>query len=134
MARGANITVRQSAAKTGSPNPIGATMRKLQFVLPAVLLISSAVASAAPAPAKNTPLRLPTAQQMQEMEGSYALADGRIAQIIALDDRLYVEVNHRDRRELVATGEDKFETRDRAISIEYKPTRGGEILMRRDSQ
>lgn len=61
----------------------------------------------------------PTHQQMVEMEGNYARADGRHARLLVMDNRLFMDIG-RHYKELEPAGPDQWTTRDRSITLLYK--------------
>lgn len=73
-----------------------------------------------------------TSQQMYEMEGVYALTDGRIVRLTVIDDRLYVDLNQRNRLTLVAVSEHVFVTRQNEVTVERRSGGNGEVMMRFD--
>lgn len=99
-------------------------MRKLFYVLLAATAFIQCQAYASPSHL--------TAQQMYEMEGVYALEDGRKVRLTVLDDRLYVDLNQRDRRALVAVSENLFVTRHNEVTVERRPDASGELVIRFD--
>jgi hypothetical protein len=90
-------------------------MRVLPVILAATFLLSSA-ASAAP----DTALQ-PTAQQVAEIAGDYALSDGRRAQIVSIDNRVYVRIGRRQQKELLMVGPNRFASRSGDVTIELQP-------------
>lgn len=94
-------------------------MRKLPFLF----LIASLFACAAHASgAENQPARQAqlTIEQMHEIEGVYALGDGRTVEIKVIDDRLYLDVGRRGRWQLLETGTYTFTTRSDEVSLSFK--------------
>jgi hypothetical protein len=77
-----------------------------------------------------------TAQQRGDLEGTYQLENGQRVRVIALDERLYVEVG-RYRKELVMVAPNRFASRDGAVSMQFQPEAPGERIVlgyRRDAQ
>jgi hypothetical protein len=88
------------------------------FLASAVLLSTMATAQAETGP---TEMRRATAQQMDQVSGAYQLSDGRRADIVILDYRLYVQIGKAQRKELLLSGPDRFATRDGSIAIQFGP-------------
>jgi hypothetical protein len=110
-------------------------MRKVPYLfLAASLLGCAAYASAAepgsPESAKKEQL---TVEEMRELEGAYALADGRIMQLKMIDDRLYLDVGRRGQWQLLRTGVDTLATKDNRISIVFKRADNDEIVLSYDT-
>lgn len=97
-------------------------MTPLRIALAATILLAGA-AHAAP----GSDLRA-TAQQRADLEGSYRLETGQLAQVFSLDDRLYIEVG-RHRKELVLVAPDRFASRDGAVSMQFAPAAPGERIV-----
>lgn len=105
-------------------------MRILSLALASTLLLSGA-AFAGPETGGR-----PTAQQMMEAEGSYALDNGERVRVFELDNRLYMEVGHH-RKELLMDGPDRFVSKDGSISMRFQPGPGADKVVlgyRRDAQ
>lgn len=98
-------------------------MRALTTILFATTLLGGAATAA------GADLAGPqaTAQTMQEMEGSYALSNGRRARIFVMDNRLYLDLGQRNKgyKELESTGADRWVTRDRTLSLQFTPDQAG---------
>jgi hypothetical protein len=60
---------------------------------------------------------------MEDMQGTYALSDGRRARIFIMNDRLYLDLG-RHYKALEPAGPDSWVTHDHALSLQFKP--GGE--------
>jgi len=104
-------------------------MKMLHIALAATALLAGA-ATAGPIVDLHA-----TAQQMDDVEGTYQLANGQRARVFALDQKLYVEVG-RHRKELVLTGPDQFTSRDGSISMRFPLDAPGERIVlgyRRDT-
>jgi hypothetical protein len=65
-----------------------------------------------------------TLQQMKEVEGQYALSDGRRARIFVMDARLYLDLG-RHYKELEPAGPDSWVTRDRSLSLQFRQGQAG---------
>jgi hypothetical protein len=89
-------------------------MRKLSVVCFAAALVAGS-ALAAPAAKVHA-----TAEQLQNVEGTYGLSNGRVLKLFTLDNRLYAQLKH-SRTELEAVGENAYASRDGTISVTYKP-------------
>jgi hypothetical protein len=87
--------------------------------LPIFLAITTLVAGAATAAPAATAIQ-PTTQQMQEIGGAYALADGRRASVFVQDNRLIVEIG-RQQKELTMIAPNQFVSRDGAVSLRFQP-------------
>lgn len=104
-------------------------MRALKAILFAsTTLLSGAAATAA---AGGLTGLQPTAQQMAEMAGSYALSDGHRARIFVMDNRLYLDLGRRygNYRELEPTGPGSWATRDRSLSLRLRPDQASQQLV-----
>jgi hypothetical protein len=87
--------------------------------LPIFLAFTTLVAGAASAAPATTAIQ-PTSQQMQEIEGAYALADGRRAWVFVRDSRIIVEIGQQQ-KELTMTAENQFVSRDGTVSLRFQP-------------
>jgi hypothetical protein len=90
-------------------------MRKLPFLCLAAAFISYPVLAQTSSP----PAARATAEQLQNVEGTYGLSNGRILKLIQLDDRLYAELKDW-RTELVAVAENVYASRDGRIRVTFK--------------
>jgi hypothetical protein len=93
-------------------------MRTLHVLVAATVLLSG-VAAAAP----DTSLRA-TAQQLQDVEGTYGLDNGQHARVFELDNRLYVAIG-RMRKEIILVASGRFASRDGSVSMQFSPRNGG---------
>jgi hypothetical protein len=66
----------------------------------------------------------PTAQQIAELEGVYALSDGHQAHLFNMDDRLYVRIDARAQKELRVAGPNRFASRSGDVVIQVPADRG----------
>lgn len=76
-----------------------------------------------------------TSQQRAEVEGTYQLDNGQRVRVLAIEEKLYVEVG-RHRKELVLTAPDQFTSRDGSISMRFPLDAPGERIVlgyRRDT-
>ena len=97
-------------------------MRKLPLLIVALAAAFTASAFAAPANLPNhTNKRAVSTEAMHEVAGTYELTDGRHARLFVLDDKLYIDINKHDRRELFAVSDHAFTTSDNALTIDFKP-------------
>ena len=94
-------------------------MRALSIFLAAAVLLTTA--STAQADAGSTELSRVTAQQMEQITGTYRLSDGRHAEIYVLDERVYVRIGRGARQELQLAGPNRFATRDGKLAIQFGP-------------
>lgn len=95
-------------------------MRTLPVLATALAMAFTTSAFAAPAGLPDQPNTTPvTAETMQEVAGTYGLADGRLVRLFILDDRLYAEINGRERFELLAVADHVFATRNNAVTVEF---------------
>jgi hypothetical protein len=94
-------------------------MRALSIFLAAAVLLTTASAAQADTGAAE-PGHV-TAQQMEQITGTYKLSDGRHAEIYVLDDRLYVRIARGARKELRLAGPNRFATHDGKLAIQFGP-------------
>jgi hypothetical protein len=78
-------------------------MKTLRIVLAATALLTTTLT--APAFPADPDLRS-TAQQRLDMEGTYLLENGQRAKIFELDNRLYIDIERRHRKELLLVAPD----------------------------
>jgi len=93
-------------------------MRAPCVFLAAALLLSSAGC------ATSDPRPRPSAQQIAELEGFYALSDGHRAHLFNMDDRLYVRIDGRHQKELRVVGPNRFASRDGDVAVLVPSDRG----------
>jgi hypothetical protein len=93
-------------------------MRALLTLLAATTLLASS-ATAAPI-AADAPQRA-TAQQIDDVQGTYKLSDNRRVEVFALGARLYVRIGRSPQKELVLAGQNRFAARDGSIAIQFGP-------------
>jgi len=98
-------------------------MRALTSILFATATLLSGLA-ATPATAADLSKPDATLQQMKEIEGQYALSDGRRARIFVMDSRLFLDLG-RHYKELEPAGSDSWVTRDRTLSLQFKQDQAG---------
>jgi hypothetical protein len=101
-------------------------MRALTTILFATTTLLSGAATTASAADPLAPQA--THQQMVEMEGSYALSDGHRARIFIMDNRLYLDIG-RHYKELEPAGLDSWVTRDRSLSLQFRPGDSGNRIV-----
>jgi len=89
-------------------------MRMLSIILASTLLLSASALAGGGIGER------PTAQQIVDVEGTYALDNGERLRVFGLDGRLYVEVGHH-RKELVVAGPDLFASKDGSVSLRFDP-------------
>jgi hypothetical protein len=96
----------------------------------AILFATTTLLSGAAATASGADLTAPqpTLQQMADMEGIYALSDGHRARIFIMDNRLYLDIG-RHYKELEPAGLDTWTTRDRSVSMQFRPDPGGRRIV-----
>jgi hypothetical protein len=94
-------------------------MRALSIFLAAAALLSTV--STAHADAGSAEPRRATAQQMDQVTGTYKLSDGRRAEIFVLDERLYVRIGRGPQTEFQLAGPDRFASIDGRMSIQFGP-------------
>lgn len=99
-------------------------MRKLPYLFLTASLFGCAAHAAEPGSIESVKKEQLTIEQMRELEGAYALADGRTAQIRMIDDRLYLDVGRHGRWQLLAAGAETFSTRNNEISITFERSTG----------
>jgi hypothetical protein len=90
-------------------------MRKLSALCLAALFIASPVFADIPS---ATQVRA-TAEQLQNVERTYSLSNGRVLTLVRFDDRLYAELKG-SRTELVPVAENVYASRDGSLSVTYK--------------
>ncbi len=72
----------------------------------------------------------PTASEVQDALGTYAMSNGQTVKVSSEQNRLYVQIGDRGRTELVATGGNAFASRDRDTRMVVTPQAfGGEIAL-----
>lgn len=98
-------------------------MRALTTILFATTTLLSGLAATTATAADHTAPEA-TLQQMKDIEGQYALSDGRRARIFIMDSRLYLDLG-RHYRELEPAGSDNWVTRDRTLSLQFKQGQAG---------
>jgi hypothetical protein len=97
-------------------------MRKLPALIVALAMAITGSAFAAPAAPSDQPAStLISTETMQEVAGTYGLADGRRVRLFILDDQLYADINGRERLQLQALSEHVFATRNNALTVEFNP-------------
>lgn len=89
-------------------------MHTLPLIVVTSLMLGSAAQSAA-APPAAAPF-----DQMIDMAGSYALPDGRVAQLSVDDARLYIDLGGQQ-EELVPVAPGRYATRDGSLALRYRP-------------
>jgi hypothetical protein len=95
-------------------------MRHQRVVLLALALFSAASAQAASLSTEPAFQRL-TVEQLYTVQGDYQLSNGHRITLTEFNGRLYAMLGKRDRRELLATGEHSFSTRDRTLNLRFEP-------------
>jgi hypothetical protein len=90
-------------------------MPTLPLIVATALMIGpAALAGAAP------PAVIPPLDQMIDMAGSYALPNGRVAQLSVDDARLYIDLGGQQ-EELVPVAPGRYATRDGSLTLRYRP-------------
>jgi len=92
---------------------------------PCVLLAAALLLGSAGCATSDTRPR-PTAQQIADLEGVYALSDGHQAWLFNMDARLYVRIDGRHQRELRVAGPNRFASSDGDVVILVPAERGDE--------
>lgn len=103
------------------------------FVLAFALALSvtaSAQAGSLSAESAFQPISLATLAQVQ---GDYRLANGHRVTLQESNGRLYAQLGKHDRRELLATNEHTFTTRDRSLRLRFQPLADGDQVMLTDT-
>jgi hypothetical protein len=90
---------------------------------PCVCLAAALLLSSAGCATSDTAVR-PTAQQIVDVEGIYALSDGRRARIYGLDSRLYIKIGAHQQKELFLAGPDRFASRHGEVLLRVLPGQG----------
>ncbi|MGJ7914535.1 hypothetical protein ACI48D_03525 [Massilia sp. LXY-6] len=94
-------------------------MRALSLFLATTALLTTV--GAAQADAGSTEPLSTTAQQMDEVTGTYKLSDGRRAELFVLDNRIYVRIGSGQQKELHLAGTDRFASLDGRLSVQFGP-------------
>lgn len=93
----------------------------------ALALFAAATANAAsPTAAIFQPISLET---MTQVQGAYQLSNGHRVTLTESNGRLYAMLGKHDQRELLATGDDTFSTRDRSMTLRFQPGIGGDRVV-----
>jgi hypothetical protein len=93
---------------------IGAIMRRLFIIGLATALVAGPTLAGT-----STEVRV-TAEQLQNVEGSYVLSNGRVLRLVTLDNRLYADLKG-FRTELFAAAENVFVSKNGAINVTFIP-------------
>ena len=89
-------------------------------------LFAAATVQAAPA----APLFQPISnEKLSQVQGDYELSNGHRVTLTESSGRLYAVLGKHDRHELLATGENTFSTRDRALSLRFQPDSKGDMIV-----
>lgn len=99
-------------------------MRKLAYLFVATAFAASSAWADAPAP-EGTTVQSAAAnsaapEQVHQLEGVYSLSNGRILHLTAADERLHADFDGNKSIELVPVGENRYASKDGAISVAYK--------------
>jgi hypothetical protein len=106
----------------------------MRALLPLLAASTVLAGSATAAPIAADAPQQATAQQIDEVQGTYKLSDNRRAEIFALGTRLYVKIGRGSQRELVLAGQNRFAARDGSIAIQFGPDLDHErIVLEHDS-
>lgn len=92
-------------------------MRALTTILFATTTLLSG--AAATAMAAEPAQQQPTYQQITDMEGTYALSDGRRARLFVLDGGLHLELGRRH-AQLERDGQGRWVTRNGTITLQFQ--------------
>jgi hypothetical protein len=90
---------------------------------PCVCLAAALLLNSAGCATSDTAVQ-PTAQQIADIEGTYALSDGRRARVYGLDNRLYIEIGAHQQKELFVVGPNRFASRHGEVSLLVRPGQG----------
>jgi hypothetical protein len=90
---------------------------------PCVFLAAALLLSSAGCASTDTFVR-PTAQQIADIEGIYALSDGRRARVYGEDNRLYIKIGAHQQKELFLAGPDRFASRHGEVLLRVLPGQG----------
>ncbi len=66
---------------------------------------------------------------LAEIQGTYALSNGKSLRLTNMRGKLYADLNQRGLAELVPVAENTFVSRDRDIALEYKPIAFGDEIV-----
>ena len=66
---------------------------------------------------------------LSEIQGMYALSNGRSLRLTNMRGKLYADLNQRGLIELVPVAENTFVSKDRDMALEYKPIAFGEEIV-----
>ena len=128
MSRDHHPLLRQVGAVTHYP---GVSIRHQQAVLFALALFAAASANAAAfADASFQPISM---AKLSQVQGDYQLSNGHRVTLAESNGRLYAVLGKRDRRELLATGEHTFSTRDGSLKLQFQPQAEGDQVVLTDS-
>ena len=104
-------------------------MRALSIFFAAALLTTTNLAQA---DASSTDSRRATAEQMDQVAGTYKLSDGRRAEIFLLGTRLYVKIGRDQQKELLLAGTSRFASLDGKVSIQFGPVFDSDRIVLKD--
>ncbi|MCS0589715.1 hypothetical protein ACFQ09_13310 [Massilia norwichensis] len=102
-------------------------MRSLSIFLAAASLLTTM--SLAQAETGSTQLHSPSAEQMEQAKGSYQLNDGKRAEMLILDGRLYFRIARGATREMLVAGKNRFSSRDGTIAIRFDTDFDGDRIV-----
>jgi hypothetical protein len=99
-------------------------------VLCLVPVLLACAGCAADAPTADAYPRRPTAQEIVDVEGLYALSDGYRAHIFGLDSQLYVRIGAGPQKQLMLVGPEHLASPSGDVSIRFEPERAGDNVKR----
>ncbi|MFC5551991.1 hypothetical protein [Massilia aerilata] len=94
-------------------------MRVMSIFFAATALLATAVA--AHAESGSTKLQRANTEHMYQIRGTYLLSDGRKVNLFLLHDRLYAQIAHDQRKEILQANQTQFASRDGTILIQFGP-------------
>lgn len=94
-------------------------MRVMSIFFAATALLATAVS--AHAESGSTKLQRASTEHMYQIRGTYLLSDGRKVNLFLLRDRLYAQIAHDQRKEILQANQNQFASRDGTILIQFGP-------------
>jgi hypothetical protein len=92
-------------------------MRALSIFVAATALLTTV--SVAQAESGSVQFRRASAEQMEQVRGTYQLSDGRRAELLVLNGQLYAKIAQGARKEVLLAEPNRLASRDGTISIQF---------------
>ena len=92
-------------------------MRALSIFLAATALLTTV--SVAQAETGSAQPSRTSAEQMEQMTGTYKLSNGRRADIFLLGTQLYVKIGGSQQKQLILAGPNRLASRDGTVSVQF---------------